>query len=32
MDMDKNIERIQAIADGRQISLSFKELNDTKKD
>ncbi len=32
LKMDTNIQRIQAIADGRLISLSFKEPNDKKED
>ena len=31
LDMDKNIHRLQAIADGRVISLSSKEPNDKKE-
>lgn len=29
--MDKNIQRVQAIAEGRPFSLSFKEGNSKKK-
>ena len=31
LNMDKNIQRVQAIADGRLVSLSSKEPNDKKE-
>lgn len=31
LNMDKNIKRVQAIADGRLVSLSSKEPNDKKE-